>query len=250
MAASCRTPPGPLRFEDTEVTLRTETVSTKLVGQSVEGRPIECMVYGEGTFTILLMASIHGDEEAGTPLLEELAARLEERPEWALDRRVIVIANSNPDGVVRGSRYNAHGVDLNRNFPSTNWRPSQRHGMRSLSEPETRAIQNVIEQYAPDRILTFHQHANVIDYDGPAAHLARALEASSPMDIRRLGSLPGSLGSYAGQNLDLPVITVELPGGVESMEASDIWEAYGAMLVAAIRYPDSRALPVARESGP
>ena len=40
------------------------------IGYSVEGRPILCHEFGNGGPTILIKASIHGTEGAGTPLTQ------------------------------------------------------------------------------------------------------------------------------------------------------------------------------------
>ena len=47
------------------------------IGYSVEGRPIQCHEFGKGAPTILIKASIHGTEGAGTPLTQQLIAWLE-----------------------------------------------------------------------------------------------------------------------------------------------------------------------------
>ena len=90
---------------------------------------------------------------------------------------------ANPDGVFYNSRFNAHGVDLNRNFQAANRRNNARFGQTALSEPEARVIEQLIRQYAPDRIVTIHQPLSCIDYDGPAVIVARkvsALETREP----------------------------------------------------------------------
>ena len=57
----------------------------------------------------------------------------------------------NPDGVAAGTRGNAHGVDLNRNFPY-DWRPlggGEYSGPAPLSEPESRAAHRLILESSP-----------------------------------------------------------------------------------------------------
>ena len=66
----------------------------------------------------LLVAAQHG-EEAVTALL---ARRLLERVSGDATRWVVVPV-ANPDGLINGTRQNAAGVDLNRNFPAATWRP-------------------------------------------------------------------------------------------------------------------------------
>ena len=111
-----------------------------LLGRSVEDRPIHGHVFGSGSDSVLIMATIHGNEWAGTPLLERLADHLSAHPELVRGRRVVLVPVVNPDGYDRRSRYNANRVDLNRNFPAGNRRNSRRNGKQALSEPESRAI--------------------------------------------------------------------------------------------------------------
>jgi protein MpaA len=206
------------------------------IGWSVEGRAIECTTIGEGPETVLLIASIHGNETAGTLLLDEFVNVLPARRDLLLGRRIALLAVANPDGVAAGRRGNAHGVDLNRNFPAGNWRPSGTHGREPLSEPESRAIHELIDQLQPTRIVSIHQPSACIDYDGPAAGLAAAMAEHCDLPVRKLGGESGSLGSYAGLTLGIPIITLELPGGASRMDATALWERYGVALVAAIEF--------------
>src|SRR3954469_12309497 len=85
-------------------------------GTSLEGVPLT--VYGPSSVEIVILASIHGDEAETTVVVSEALRCIREG-----DLRSAVILCGNPDGVLRGTRGNARGVDLNRNFPTSNWRP-------------------------------------------------------------------------------------------------------------------------------
>ncbi len=212
--------------------------STEVVGHSVEGRPIKMHVFEPASYreTVLLMATIHGNEAAGTPLLHEIRKRLEADGSLHAQKKVILLPVVNPDGLASNRRYNSRGVDLNRNFPATNWAQNQRHGRKALSEPESRVIHQLIESYHPSRIISIHQPVACIDYDGPGELLARYMGNYCELPVRRLGGRPGSLGSYAGLSRGIPIITLELPGNASRLNKSDLWESYGEMLLAAIRF--------------
>ncbi len=87
-----------LQSESHASTRRAYGASVAHLGVSTRGRPIACEVYGEGPDTILFIASIHGSEPAGTPLLNALADRLKSNRLSLGDKRVVLIPISNPDG--------------------------------------------------------------------------------------------------------------------------------------------------------
>ncbi len=220
-------PATPARIRPVELTL----------GRSVAGRPITGQIFGDGDDVVLIIASIHGNEQAGTPLVAKLAEYLTEHPEYVDGRRIIIVPVANPDGVAADRRHNLRGVDLNRNFPSSNYEPSNRYGPGPLSEPETRALYDLVHRYPPSRIVTLHQPLTCIDYDGPALELARAMAACCDLPVRKLGSKPGSLGSYAGLTRSVPVVTVEFARSMDRLSPAALWERYGRMLLAAIDPP-------------
>ena len=211
---------------------------TRIVGISVEGRPIECRVLGRGNDVVLILATIHGNESAGTPLVKRLDAHLRRHPNLLSGRQVVMLPLVNPDGMAHRSRFNARGVDLNRNFPADNFSGTARHGPKPLSEPESRAIKAVLDEYAPARIVSIHQPTAQIDYDGPAEQLARAMGRHTDLPVERIGSLPGSLGSYAGLTRGIAIITLELPRPDQPLSEADLWRRYGRLLLAAITFPD------------
>ncbi|MCD6304180.1 MAG: DUF2817 domain-containing protein [Planctomycetes bacterium] len=214
---------------------------TSPVGRSVQGRAIRCSVIGTGGETTLILGGIHGDEHAAVPLCRRLAAYLGSYPFLLDGRRVVIVPAANPDGLAANRRTNAHGVDLNRNFDASNHRARGSGGPRAMSEPESRFIAMLIERYRPSRIVTIHQPLACVDYDGPARALAEAMSRASGLPVRKLGARPGSLGSYAGVDRRIPIVTLELPAAASSLSDEELWDRYGQCLVLAARFDVTRA---------
>lgn len=201
-----------------------------LLGTSVNGRPIEALVHGAGDVHVLILATIHGDEWAGTPLLETTSAMISEGgfgSELLDGRTITLVPIVNPDGFAARRRGNVNGVDLNRNFAADNRQDRERFGAAAESEPEAEAIARVVDGTVlgqrPDMIVSIHQPVAVVDWDGPApaADVARRMGMACDLPARRIGSRPGSLGSWAGETLGIPTITFELPPEAGQDPAAD-----------------------------
>ena len=184
----------------------------EVVGRSTEGRPIELIVLGSPEApVVLLFGVIHGNEPIGRDVLECLATDLRGQPDVLRRNRVVIVPVVNPDGLARGTRGNARGVDLNRNFPSRNWQAKSRHGEYPSSEEETRVLLKVLRQFRPERILSIHSPLDCINFDGPAATVAARFAALTGYPLKPyIGyPTPGSFGSYAGGDLAIPTLTIE-----------------------------------------
>lgn len=238
-STGCRAPAERVQMADGERGPDQVAPRRNVIGWSVEGRPIECVDFGSGSDVTMILATIHGSESAGTPLVRRLADCLSRRPDLWQGRRVVLIPVANPDGLAHGTRGNVRGVDLNRNFPATNYLAADHHGASALSEPESSAIHQALGTYRPTRIVSIHQPLSCIDYDGPARRLAEAMAGHADLPVKKLGGRPGSLGSYAGITLGIPIITLELPAAADDLDAETLWARYGRMLVAAIGFSES-----------
>lgn len=223
----------PLRLPPPEV----PPAQHRLVGRSVQGRPIMIQLLGNGDDTVLILATIHGNEPAGTPLVERLSYHLRNNRDLLEGRRIVLMPLANPDGLAAKTRENIRRVDLNRNFETPNRVNNETFGHRPLSEPESRALHSVIKEYNPGRIVSIHQPLNCIDYDGPGRALAARMAQYCELPVKKLGAMPGSLGSYTGETLGIPTITLELPGEASRWSEDVLWQRYGKALLAAILFP-------------
>lgn len=230
----------PVRYPEIVGELPTAVLPSRyrIVGTSVQNRPIMCLELGAGPDVAFIMATIHGNEAAGTPLVRRLSWYLRGNSSILAGRKVVLMAVANPDGMVNGTRSNAKGVDLNRNFEATNRVNSKETGLTALSEPEARVIERIIHEYKPDRIVSIHQPLSCIDYDGPARMLADHMGRYCALPVKKLGAKPGSLGSYAGVTLGVPIITFEMTQDDSQLNSEALWQKYGRALLAAIVYPD------------
>src|SRR5687768_798557 len=182
----------------------------EVYGASVEGIPLTVYLPDSGDAAVLVLAAIHGDEAETTVAVSE-ALRCLHRG----DLRAAVILCGNPDGMLRGTRGNARGVDLNRNFPTSNWSPdpvfykSRANDARDIalttgtapaSEPETAALLALLEKLEPRAVVSLHSALACID-DATGSHLGRQLAARCELPlITAIGyPTPGSMGTWASE---------------------------------------------------
>jgi hypothetical protein len=189
---------------------------TMFLGRSVRGRPIRAVGLGDrlAARKVLVVGAIHGDETAGIAIARRLRRR---PPPGRAD--LWVVRSLNPDGLAAGTRQNARGVDLNRNFPH-GWRPLGRRGdatysgPRPLSEPETRLARALVRRLRPRITVWFHQPLALVDRSGGDAAIERRFARHVGLPLRRLPPYPGTATRW--QNSRFPRTTafvVELPPG-------------------------------------
>lgn len=185
---------------------------------------------------IMLLGGIHGDELTASAIVFQWMQWMQTAP--AQDFYWDVMPLVNPDGMLaaKPKRVNAHGVDLNRNFPTPGWKqdaprywakatgsdPRRFPGTAPLSEPESRWINEEIERFRPQVIISVHAPFGVLDFDGPAP----TPERFGRLIFNPVGVYPGSLGNYSGVHKNVPVITIELPNAQtmpSDTEVKRIW---------------------------
>jgi protein MpaA len=201
-----------------------DTPRLVLAGRSVHGRPISAIRTGDATAlrTVLVIGCLHGNECAGTAVVRELRRRSAPR-----GTQVWTVRSANPDGEARGTRQNAHGVDLNRNFPrlfKRQGRPFSTYdsGPHALSEPESRSMSRLIRRLRPDVTVWYHQAMNLVDLSiGADARVVRRYGRLARLPVRRIGFLPGVATLWQNHRFpDASAFVVELPAG--QMSAAEV----------------------------
>ena len=212
------------------------------IGWSVEHRDIVAMAGFDFSRIpwpagcTLIIGGIHGDEAATVHLLESFVKSDLGNGRASLPAVVIPLAN--PDSHAHNTRYNARGVDINRNF-EYNWHieSAEPPGPGPWSEPETCALRDFILKLQPSCVVSLHWALSEIDADGPqSTDLAwkmwnamdecerrpyRVSVGEPGYGARRLQRTyeicPGSLGRWCGYGLQFAngvrpaMITLELP---------------------------------------
>jgi murein peptide amidase A len=189
-----------------------------VLGRSVDGRPIVAYEVGNPASSRreLVVGCIHGNETAGIAI----ARRLERMSPTTV--HLWVVPALNPDGVAAGTRGNAHGVDLNRNFPHQ-WRMQSGvfySGPRPLSEPESRIAYRLIRRVRPQVSIWFHQHLDVVDESGGQIAVERRFATLVGLPLRRLRRESGSVVGWTNHVLPRSTsFVVELPARALSERA-------------------------------
>ena len=142
----------------------TSSAHREVLGRSVQKRTVTAAQIGDpaGTRVALVVGVIHGDEHGGLTIVRAIKRQASRRASQLSGTQLWVIDTVNPDGLRAHTRKNAHGVDLNRNFPYR-WRGNVPHssgyypGPRPASEPETRAVMAFVRRIEPEISIWYHQ---------------------------------------------------------------------------------------------
>jgi murein peptide amidase A len=206
---------------------------TAVIGHSVDGRAIHVVETGtRGEPRVLVVGCIHGNECAGMAVIRALRRR---PPPAHAD--LWLVPSLNPDGRAAGTRQNARGVDLNRNFAagwSLHGSPGSTYysGPRPFSEPETQAARRLITAVRPKVTIWYHQHLRLVWTSGTSVPAGRryASIVGLPLYVHR--SPGGAASRWIRHRFPrLHSFAVELPAG--RLSGGGIRRHVGAVLAMA-----------------
>jgi murein peptide amidase A len=202
----------------------------ELIGHSLRGREIYAYRFGpaDAASRFLVVGQMHGDEMAGCFVVRRYLFDL------APPRGVQfwVVPTINPDGRAAGRRTNARGVDLNRNFETSDWHRQGRgtaywSGPHPASEPETRAMQRFLTGLRPYTVVSMHQPLRCVDFSGGDPEVTLWLAHRLGLPARRLGTSGGNMTTFVNQNWPRrTAVTLELP-----RPASDAFQQHTATVL-------------------
>lgn len=230
--------------------------------------------------TTVILGGVHGDETPAIYVAFRLARSALVQNKVPPGHRLVIAPLVNPDGFFAGTRTNANGVDLNRNFPTADWwkgahtlwkgrrkgSPDHFPGAAPATEQGTRFQMALLRRFAPDKVVSLHSPLSFIDYDGPGdakknillseiERKARAVAHEMARYVREAHVtdypfFPGSLGNYSGNENSIPTITVEFASSSPRW-AEKAWANYALALEKVVQYEYRRfTLATADKSNP
>lgn len=208
-----------------------------VIGKSVQGRAIDAYTYGSGKTNLLFVGGVHGGYEWNSVLLaytfmDYLDKHFEMIPQ---NISVTIVPSANPDGVFKiiqkegrfeitdvpnadssSGRFNAHKVDLNRNF-DCNWKPESMWksqvvsaGTSAFSEPESRAVRDVVTAHHPVAAIFLHSKSN-------AVYASECNNGILPETLNVMNTYAKAAGYPAVKSFDSYAVTGDAEGWLASI---------------------------------
>jgi protein MpaA len=179
--------------------------------------------FGSSGPRVLILGGVHGDESEGVEAALGLLRRWHDHYPFRLVTCLLPALNL--DGVIRHQRTNARGVDLNRNMATNDWSPlaaTPRYnpGPSANSEPETRALIQLLEGFKPMLIISLHSWQPLLNVNGDCIREATVISQWTGYAIQEaIGyPTPGCLGTYCGLERDMPTLTYEIERGLQTQD--------------------------------
>jgi len=205
--------------------------SSSVIGYSVKGRPIIAYYFGSGSSTVLFTGGMHGSEGSGTTTMQAWVTYLQANAAEVIPagKRIVIVPNTNPDGIAAGTRYNANNVNIGRNFATANWKANietssgvavNGGGTSATSEPESKALAVLTRQLRPRLEVSFHSSgrlvgANKFGDSVSVGNIYAQLVGYKTMfyDAEAVMGYPmtGEYEDWMGESMGIPAILIELP---------------------------------------
>jgi len=217
------------------------SIERKVFGYSETGKVIEGYEIGSGEDCLFLFAAIHGNEMGTAALLNQLVLEIALNPKLVSEtKKLIIIPVANPDGYYeRTDNLNANGVNLNLNFGTFDWQPygpeGNFAGLAPFSENESQVIKQVVEQYQPSVMISFHSHGNLISPEAgeSSLELAKWYADHTGYAYFEDWDYPGTATKWFVETINKPAITVEI-----SKDLQSDWEINKGVLLELVSSPD------------
>jgi len=175
----------------------TTVVEHRVIGQSVLGRPIDAYRKGnpDAARKVVVFGQMHGNETFGVAMADHLVQRVA----VSLQADVWVLPTINPDGLAAGTRTNAHGVDLNRNFPE-HWvragkGTSEYSGRKPANQPETKAVIAFLDAVHARYLVSMHSPLYGVGYDAKNLPFVHRLSRHLGFPVKHFDCFGGCHGT-------------------------------------------------------
>jgi murein peptide amidase A len=187
-------------------------------GTSALGMAIPAYKFGKVGPEVLILGGVHGNEVEGTTAAFGLLEKFNTKYDYKI--KITLIPTFNIDGVIKQTRLNGNGVDLNRNLPTKDWNPKAFDpkyppGPAPMSESESKALVKFLDNVKPKFILTLHSWHPLLNVNGDCVSEAKVLSQITGYEIKEeIGyPTPGCLGTY-GIERNMPTLTYEIERGL------------------------------------
>ena len=204
---------------------------SKTIGYSVQGRAIVAYYFGSGSKSILFTGGMHGSEPSSVSTMQAWVRHLQANAATLVPTGTVavVVPDTNPDGGATGARNNANNVNIDRNFPTANWKADietysgllvNGGGTSAGSETETQALMQLTRELRPRAEISFHAQGSLVGANKFADSVAIGDTYASTVKYGTMYSnaeavmgyaMTGEYEDWMGEELGIPAILIELP---------------------------------------